>query len=340
LQWDKSQQFEKGLKDGEVISKSANFVRDLVNEPANVVNSIYMEKMAREVAKNPKVKVTVMNEPELKKEGMGSLLGVNAGSDNPPKLIFVEYHGGGNGKWHAVVGKGITFDSGGYNIKPTRYIEDMKIDMAGSAACLGTLKAVSELGLQKNIVAVLALCENMVSSKAQRPGDIVKAYNGKTIEIGNTDAEGRLVLADALAYTEKKYQPEIMVDFATLTGACVVALGYYSAAVMGKNEGLIDELKQAGLTSGDRVWPLPFFEDFQNWMDGSISDLNNISQKGKGYEAGSITAGVFLSKFVEKTKWAHIDIAGSAYWEVEGEYLKKGATGSGVRLMSYYFLEN
>ncbi|PIN73493.1 leucyl aminopeptidase [Candidatus Woesearchaeota archaeon CG10_big_fil_rev_8_21_14_0_10_45_16] len=327
-----------GLKIGRVIGESSNFVRDLVNDSASVVNSVYMEKIAKQVAaSSPKISMKVLGEAEMKKLGMGSLLGVNLGSANPPKLILLEYKGG-SGKPVALVGKGITFDSGGYNLKPTKYIEDMKTDMAGSAAVLGTIKAAAQLGIKKNILGVMPMCENMVSSHAQRPGDIVKAYNGKTIEIGNTDAEGRLVLADAMAYADDKYNPEYMVTLATLTGACVVALGYYAAAVMGKDDRLISSLKEAGMNSGDRVWELPFYDEYQDWMNGSISDLNNISQKGKGYEAGSVTAGVFLSKFVEKAKWAHLDIAGSAYWCVDGDYLCKGATGSGVRVLLYYLM--
>jgi leucyl aminopeptidase len=338
VQWiNSSSKFEKGLKEGVVIAESANITRGLVDESASVCNSVYMERVARSL--HPKIQVKVLNEKELKKLEMFSLLGVNAGSNNPPKLVFLEYKGGGKGKYTAIIGKGITFDSGGYNLKPSKFIEDMKIDMAGAAAVMGTLRVAATLGVKRNLVGVMAICENMVSSTAQRPGDIVKAFNGKTIEIGNTDAEGRLVLADAIAYTEKRYKPEIIIDMATLTGACVVALGYYAAAVVGNDDDLLATLKNAGEKAGDRVWPMPFFDEYQDWMDGSISDLNNISQKGKGYEAGSITAGVFLSKFVDKAKWAHIDIAGSAYWLVENGYLGKGATGSGVRVLSYYLME-
>ena len=341
LQWAGGNEFNEGLRIGRVIAEATNVTRDLVNEPANVVNSEYMEKMAKQVASQySSVKLKVLNKAELEKEGMGALLGVNAGSSNPPKLVILEYNGSKKGKYTALVGKGITFDSGGYNLKPTKYIEDMATDMAGAAAVMAAVKIAAELKVKKNLLAVMPLCENMVDATAQHPGDIVRAYNGKTIEIGNTDAEGRLILCDALAYTEAKYDPEVMIDLATLTGACVVALGYYAAGVMGKDDELLHALHEAGNTSGDKVWQLPFFEEYQDWMDGSKSDLNNNSQKGKGYEAGSITAGVFLSKFVEKAKWAHVDIAGSAYWMVDGAYLSKGATGSGVRLLSYYLLEN
>ncbi len=343
IQWDKKDKsFIQGLGEGKIIAQSANFVKDLVNEPSGVATSVYMEKMAKKVASSSsRIKLKTLNKPQLQKLGMGALLGVNAGSNKPPKLLFVEYRGGkSNEPWVAIVGKGITFDSGGYNIKPTGYMEDMKIDMAGSAAALGTIKAANDLGISQNIVGVLALCENMVSSSAQHPGDIVRAYNGKTIEIGNTDAEGRLVLADALAYTQDRYKPNVMVDMATLTGACVVALGLFTAAVMGPDSELNNALQEAGMQSGDKIWELPFFEEYQNSMDGSISDLNNICPKGRNFGAGSITAGVFLSKFVDtkKTAWAHLDIAGSAYWTDAGDYTAKGATGSGVRALSYWLL--
>ena len=338
--WAGEKEFITGLKQGRIIADSTNFVRDLVNEPANVLNSNTLEKAARNnAATSSKLHVKVLQKPELKRLGMGALLGVNAGSENPPKLILIEYKSG-KGKWTALCGKGITFDSGGYNIKPTKYIETMKTDMGGAGAVLGTMKSIAALGIKRNVVGVLAVCENMVDAKAQRPGDIVKAYNGKTIEIGNTDAEGRLVLADALAYTQERYKPEVMVDLATLTGAVVVALGYYASGMVGKDNDLQDLLFKAGMSSGDKVWKLPFFEEYQDWMDGTISDLNNIGQKGAGWEAGSVTAGVFLSKFVdtEKTNWVHLDIAGSARMGVAGDYLSKGPSGAGVRVLSYYFM--
>ena len=195
-----------------------------------------------------------------------------------------------------------------------------------------------KLGLNQNIIGVIPACENMIGGGAQRPGDIVRAYNGKNVEIGNTDAEGRLILADAIAYAEKKYQPKIIIDLATLTGACVVALGYYAAGLVSPDEQLSAELREAGDTSGDRVWSLPFYEEYQDWMNGTISDLINITMKVKGYEAGAVLGAVFLRQFVEKAAWAHIDIAGSAYWAVPGDYIQRGATGSGVRILLYYLL--
>ncbi|MEW5896170.1 MAG: leucyl aminopeptidase [Nanoarchaeota archaeon] len=370
VQWNAQEALlSRGLNVGKLIAENTNFVRDLVNEPASVVNSEYLELVARKIATGStggstgsgKIKLKVLNKTELQKEGMNALLGVNAGSENAPKLLLLEYKcsGGqsrkeerregreegrkeerGGKKCIVLVGKGITFDSGGYNLKPTKFIEDMKTDMAGGAAVLGVIKTAAELGLKADLVGVIPVCENMVSGSAQHPGDIVRAYNGKTIEIGNTDAEGRLILADALAYAEKKYAPASIIDLATLTGACVVALGYYAAGMVGNDEQLLGKLSQAGMESGDRVWPLPFFEEYQDWMDGTISDLNNASLKGKGYEAGPVTGGVFLNKFIERAKWVHVDIAGSAYWYVDGAYLQKGATGSGVRFLMYYLLKN
>lgn len=336
----KSSAFGEGLKTGRGIAEATNFSRDLVNEPANVVNSHHLEKVARNLAKDRRVGLKVLDQQELKKIGCNALLGVNQGSKNPAKMLFLHYKGS-KGPLTAVLGKGITFDAGGYNLKPTKYIEDMKTDMGGGAAVLGLIKSAIALGLKKNILGVVPIAENMVSSSAQRPGDIVKAFNGKTIEIGNTDAEGRLILADALSYTQKNYRPEVMIDLATLTGACVVALGYHATGLISKDPELTQKLQQAGMQSHDQVWPLPFFDEYQDMMDGNISDLCNVSNYGKGYEGGTITAGVFLSKFVDtdKTKWVHLDIAGSAYWVKGNHYTPKGATGAGVRLLSYYLLE-
>ena len=338
LQWTKEEgKVQQGIKEGSVLAECTNYTKDLVNEPACNLSPTSLENEAKKLASS-KVTVKVLNKEDMKKLGMGALLGVAAGSDRPPKLIFLEYKGGSSEKYTAIIGKGITFDSGGYNLKPTKYIEDMKCDMAGSAAVLSTIKVLSTLGIKKNVLGVMACTDNLISGSAQLPGDIVTAYNGKTIEIGNTDAEGRLVLADALSYTEDKYHPEVMIDLATLTGACVVALGYEAAGMIGKDAQLMGALTLAGEKSYDRVWQLPFFEEYQDKMDGTISDLNNTSLKGKGYEAGSITAGVFLSKFVDKAKWAHLDIAGTAYILEDTDYLQKYATGSGVRILSYYLM--
>ena len=287
----------------------------------------------------------VLQQEDLLKEGLNALYGVGVGSSIPPRLIILEYDGcnknaGESAQKIALVGKGITFDSGGYNLKMTNYIETMKYDMAGAGAVLGVLKAAAQLGLKKHLIGVIPTAENLVSGSAQKPGDIVRAYNGKTIEITNTDAEGRLILADALSYTEEKYNPAVMIDVATLTGACVVAFGYYAAGLMGKDKELLRELSCAGDMSGDRVWEMPFYEEYHDWMDGSISDLRNTTGRGKGYEGGSILGGVFLSKFVSNAKWAHIDIAGTGFLVEDSDYAQKGATGAGVRALMYWLMNN
>src|SRR3989339_300937 len=335
----KAKELLEGISQGKIIADATNYAKDLVNEPAIVVNPDYIESEAKKLSKHPRIKVKIMNKKELEQKGLNLILAVSAGSDHDPRLILIEYNNAPKGMT-AIVGKGITFDSGGYDIKPAGQFADMKCDMSGAAAVLGTIKAASELGLKQNILGVIPTCENLINGSAIKPGDIVKAYNGKTIEIMNTDAEGRLVLADAIAYAEKNYAKENIIDLATLTGACVVALGYYVAGFVSNDEKLGSMLVKAGNDSYDRVWQFPFFEEYQDNMDGDISDLKNISPKGKGREAGSITGGVFISKFVnlDKTKWAHIDIAGTAYLAVAKEYNQKYASGSGVRLLSYYFM--
>ena len=360
----------QAIHQGNIIGEYTNAARNLVTDQAKIITPAYLEQTAKSIAKsNPKLNVRVLNKIDMEKLGMGALLGVTQGSPQPPKLIFLEYRGMKENKdnkstekitsnlknqkqqfqqttpstptqWTALIGKGITFDSGGYNLKPTKSIEEMKTDMAGAAAVLSTVAIAAKFNLPLNIVAVIPACENMIGGNAQHPGSIVTTHNGKTVEIGNTDAEGRLVLADAMSYTAQHYQPETMIDVATLTGACVVALGYYAAGLFSNDQQLTQQLTNAGTQSGDRVWSMPFFEEYQDWMDGSLSDLNNISLKGKGGEAGSIMGAVFLKNFIgnAKTRWAHLDIAGSANWPIEGDYLSRGPTGSGVRLLTYYLL--
>lgn len=333
--------FESGLKTGKIIAESTNFAKNMINEPPVVVTPQYLENVAKDLAKkNSKIKVKILEKKDMEKESLNAILAVSSGSDKPPKLIFIEYNGAGQkSEPIAIVGKGITFDSGGYDIKPAGQFMDMKCDMSGGAAVLGTIKAVSELGLKINIIGCIPACENMINGSAMKPGDIITAYNGKTIEVANTDAEGRLVLADAISYTEKNYSPSIIIDLATLTGACVVALGYYVSGIVSNNNLLEQDLVKAGFESYDRVWPLPFFEEYQDNMDGDITDLRSISSKGKGREAGAITGGVFISKFVDKAAWAHIDIAGPAFLAEAKEYNQKYASGCGVRLLTYYFME-
>jgi leucyl aminopeptidase len=329
--------FNQGCEEGKIIAESTNLTKELINEPAQYVTPSYLATIAQKIAKeNEKIKLTILERKDMEELKMGALLGVSKGSDQPPKLIIIEYKGGDDEPFTAIVGKGITFDSGGLNLKPGKSMMDMKADMSGAAAVLGTMNAIAKLGVKKNIIAIAPCAENTINGSAMKPGDILTAYNGKTIEIGNTDAEGRLILADALSYVEDKYKPEIIIDIATLTGACVVALGNHISGLMGSDEGLLKDLEAAGVASYDRVWQLPILEEYQDSMKGHISDLVNIAPPS--YGAGTITASIFLSKFVENAKWAHIDIAGPAHLNEGRDYLQKGATGTGVRLLVYYFL--
>ena len=259
------------------------------------------------------------------------LLAVNRGSAEEPRFITLEYRKG-NGQPVAIVGKGITFDSGGLDLKPAAYMDGMQGDMAGAAAVIGTIKAVAELGLAVNVVGVIASTENMPGGAAYKPGDVVTAYNGRTMEIGNTDAEGRVVLSDALAYAEKNFKPKCMIDLATLTGACVIALGYAAAGVMSKDAALANRLKLAGEASGEQVWELPMWDDYKDIVKSDVADVRNIPG-GKGYEAGAIAGAWFLQHFVEKTPWAHVDIAGPAWSNDRKHYWDRGGTGFGVRLL-------
>ncbi len=323
------------VKKGTVLGECANLVRDLVNEPASSMKPEDMAEEARKLARLG-VKVTVYDKKAIEKIGLTALLAVNRGSVNEPRFVVMEYNGGGKKKV-ALVGKGITFDSGGLDIKPADGMLTMKEDMAGAATVLATVKAAAVLKLKVHVVGVFAATENMLGLDAYKPGDVVKAYNGKTIEIGNTDAEGRVILSDALAYTEKNVKPDAMVDLATLTGAVRVALGHICAGVMGKDDKLIGHLIKAGTATGERLWQLPFWADYQELVKSDIADVLNVSTMPK--MAGSIVGGVFLSHFVEKTPWAHVDIAGVSWSDIDAEYVRKGGTGFGVRLL-VHALEN
>ncbi len=317
-----------------IICNATNFVREMQNENADVMTTLMIESIARDLAKKHKLKITVFDEKQLKKMGMNLLLAVGNGSRYPPRFIILEYKGGSTSdETTAVLGKGITFDSGGLNLKPTKYIETMKQDMSGAAVVLGTLRAAAELKLRKNIIGVIPTCENMIGPGSYKPGDVYMSYAGKSVEIGNTDAEGRLVLADALAYTEKNLKPNRMIDFATLTGAITVTFGEFVAGVMGTDKDTAKKLYDAGQKSYERVWELPLYEEYVEETKSDIADVNNI---GYGYLAGALMGAAFLKKFVEKTPWTHVDIAGTAWWEKPRYYTPKGGTGFGIRLMIEY----
>lgn len=328
--------FSEGLEQGKVIASATNLAKDLVNEPAINMTTDHLHRCAEEITKDKRITLKVLEKKDLEEIGCGAILGVSKGSYHPPKLLILEYNGTEDGPVTAFVGKGITFDTGGYNLKLRGGMENMKSDMSGAATVLAVVNAAAELGVRRKIVGVAPVCENVISGNAIKPGDVLVAYNKKTIEVIDTDAEGRLILADALSYAEEKYRPEIIIDIATLTGACITALGYQVSGVIGTNKELIDALVNAGEESYDRVWPLPLLEEYKESMKGTITDLKNLSVSG--YGAGAITAAVFLSHFVQNAKWAHIDIAGPSFLTEERDYLQKGATGSGVRLLMYYLL--
>ncbi len=311
------------------ICRGVTLARDLVSQPGNVATTGYLAETARELALRHKLACRILEMDELEQLGMNALVAVGKGSAEPPRLIVLEYRGAGDtGRPVVLVGKGITFDSGGISIKPGAGMEEMKTDMAGGAAVLGTLEAAAGLGLGVNLVGIIPTAENMPDGKACKPGDVVTSLSGQTIEITNTDAEGRLILCDALHYAQK-YRPTAMIDLATLTGACVVALGHEASGLMGNDKRLIERLKQAATRCGERVWELPLWDEYGEVMKSDIADLKNAGSR----DGGCITAGWFLKQFVAKTRWAHLDIAGTAWCEKARPCTPKGASGVGVRLL-------
>jgi leucyl aminopeptidase len=320
----------EGVRTGETIAGAVTLARDLVNLPANDMTPTLMAKAATEMAgRTQGVRCRVLSKRDVEKIGMGAFLGVAQGSEQPPKFIILEYKGGKKGSAPiALVGKSITFDSGGISIKPSDGMEKMKYDMAGGAATLGTIQAAAQLRLPVNLIGLLPATENLPSGTATKPGDIHKSLAGLTIEVVNTDAEGRLVLADALAYS-LRYKPAAIVDMATLTGACVVALGSQAIGMAGNDKALKERMVKAGEETAERVWEMPLWEEYQEQIRSPIADLKNTG----GREGGMITAAAFLSRFVDKTPWVHLDIAGTAWKEKDTPYIPKGAVGVGVRLM-------
>ncbi len=316
-------------------SSGVCFARDLGNEPGNICTPAFLGEQAAALA-DDKLQVEVFGQQEIEELGLTALLAVNQGSAHDARFIVLRYNGGQEGEAPiALVGKGLTFDSGGISIKPAAQMDEMKFDMCGSAAVLGIFKAAKELALPRNLLGVIASTENMSGAAAYKPGDIITAYNGTTIEVQNTDAEGRIILADALAYAAEQ-NPAQIIDFATLTGACVIALGGQASGLLGNDDKLTRALKKSGDASGDRAWPLPMYDEYQEQIKSNIADIKNIG----GREAGTITAACFLSRFVGKRPWAHLDIAGTA-WNMKGsDTATKGATGAGVRLVLDYLLRS
>ncbi len=316
-----------------LVAEAANEARRLADAPSNLMTPTIFTKVVTQKAKKEGIRVRVLEKAVLEKAGWGAFLGVARGSFEPPKVVVLEYRGGSNSKTHVIVGKGITFDSGGISIKPSSGMEEMKFDMAGAAAVAMTVILAARLRMNINLAAVIPLTENMPGGRAQKPGDVVKTLSGKTVEIISTDAEGRLILADALAYAVKTFKPETLVDLATLTGACVVALGSEASGIMGTDDELVDRLIQAGEQSGDRLWKLPLWDDYKDLLKSDVADIRNSGSRW----AGTIQGGIFLKEFVGNARWAHVDIAGTAYLEKPKAYFKKGATGAGVRFLIKFF---
>ncbi len=315
------------------IESGVNLARDLVSEPPNVLNPKKYTEIIKKLS-SLGLKITVYNEKKMKSLGMNALLGVGQGSINESFLVTIEWRGNKNSKDKplAFVGKGVCFDTGGISLKPARFMEEMKYDMGGSAVVVGLLKTLALRKAKVNAIGVVGLVENMPGGNAQRPGDIVKSYSGKTIEVLNTDAEGRLVLADALSFTEKKFNPKFIIDLATLTGAIIVSLGEEYAGLFSNNDDLSDRIFKMGNKVKEKVWRLPLHENYNKLMNSPIADVQNINYSGG---AGSITAAEFLQRFIlKKTPWAHLDIAGMAFSKKAANLNPSGATGFGVRLLN------
>ncbi|MCI0591087.1 MAG: leucyl aminopeptidase, partial [Gammaproteobacteria bacterium] len=323
---------EKAITEGQAIANGVKLTKDLANLPSNICTPTYLADQAIELQKtHESIKVKVMEEAEMEQLGMGALLAVSRGSREPAKLITLEYMGANkDAKPIILVGKGVTFDSGGISIKPAANMDEMKFDMCGAASVLGTFATAAELHLPINIVGVIPTTENMPNGNATKPGDIVTSLSGQTIEILNTDAEGRLILCDALTYCER-FDPDVVIDVATLTGACVIALGKHATGLLSNHNPLANDLLNAGRESGDRAWQLPLWEDYHQQLDSPFADIANVG----GREAATITAACFLSRFAKKFHWSHLDIAGTAW--LTGK--EKGATGRPVPLLVQYLLD-
>jgi leucyl aminopeptidase len=336
---EKLEQLERGAQHGRVIAESVALARDLANEPGQSLPPRELAQRAQQLAQELGLRCEVFDEKALEKLGMGGILSVGKGSDEPPRLIVLEYHPHSSPlpAWEreaaqpvVLIGKGITFDSGGISIKPREGLEAMKYDMSGAAAVIGAVRAVALLRLPMAVVGLIAAAENLPSGKALKPGDVIKISNDKTVEVTNTDAEGRLVLADALVYAQR-YNPQAVIDLATLTGACTIALGKEAAGLFSNDETLLPKIQKAAQQSGERVWPLPLYEEYKEIIKSEIADIKNSANKGP--QAGAAVGAIFLKEFVSYP-WAHLDIAGVAY-DVESRlYHAKGATGYGVRLLT------
>ncbi|HSF69285.1 MAG TPA: leucyl aminopeptidase [Nitrospira sp.] len=338
LAWQQAQvrQLAEGIRRGVATAEAAVFVRDLCNHPSNVMTPTKIATEAKTLAKETGVNIKILEQKDMEALGMGALLGVAKGSHEPPKFIILQYHGAKKKDERPIVlvGKTITFDTGGISLKPAENMEQMKADMTGGAEVLAAIRAAARLKLPLNLVSILPVAENMPGGRAMRPGDIVKTLSGKTVEVQNTDAEGRLILSDGLAYATR-FKPAALIDIATLTGACVVALGQFAIGMFGTDAKLKDAMRKAGLRAGERVWEMPLWDEYFEQLRSEVADMRNIGGRG----GGMITAALFLSKFVGDCPWVHLDIASTDWSERERAYIAKGPTGIGTRLLIQYLID-
>jgi leucyl aminopeptidase len=326
---------QKIIRHSVVISDAVIFTRNISNLPPNDCSPKDLATLSRKLSENQKVKVRVIEKEEMKSYGFEGILAVGKGSASSPKLIVLEYSGTTKNRPIVIVGKAVTFDTGGISIKPSEKMEEMKFDKCGGCNVLGIIKAISDLGLDTSVIGIIPAVENMPSGSSYRPGDIIKMYNRKTVEVVNTDAEGRIILGDALSFAVKTFAPKAIIDMATLTGAAIIALGTNVAALVGNNDDLVTKILEYSNQTGEKIWQLPLFEEYKEQLKSSNADMKNIG----GRPAGAITAAAFLSSFVEDTPWVHLDIAGTA-WTQDGtkekSYNPKGATGFGIRTIVKY----
>ncbi|MCL5034574.1 MAG: leucyl aminopeptidase [Bacteroidetes bacterium] len=324
---------QKAARDAQVVCEAVFMTRDLCNAPANEIYPEALANVAAKMARKYRVHARILDEKQIAKLKMGGLLAVNSGSAKPPRFITLEYKGSPRSRdWYAIVGKGITFDSGGISLKAAANMGEMKMDMSGAAAVIGTIQALASLKIPVNVVGIAPSTENLPGGSAYKPGDVVTTMSGITIEVDNTDAEGRIILSDGLYYAQR-YKPKAIIDLATLTGACVVALGQHATGMFGTGEDVMAQLKEAGEKTYERVWQMPIYDEYEKQIKSDIADVKNVG----GRWAGAITAALFLKKFVSDYPWVHLDIAGTAMLEDATDYAPKGGSGVGVRLLTQFF---
>ena len=329
-------QVTEGIRRGVATAEATVFVRDLCNHPSNVLTPARVAEEAKAIAKAEKISIKILEQKDMERLGMGALLGVARGSQEPPKFIILEYNGAKKKDERPVVlvGKTITFDTGGISLKPAENMEHMKADMTGGAEVLASIRAAARLKLPLRLISILPVAENMPGGRAMKPGDVVMTLSGKTVEVQNTDAEGRLILADGLAYA-MRYKPAALIDIATLTGACVVALGQFAIGMFGTDQALKEQVRKSGQKAGERVWEMPLWEEYFEQLKSDVADMRNIGGRG----GGMITAALFLSKFVGDCPWVHLDIASTDWSERERAYVPKGPTAIGTRLLLQYLID-